>query len=420
MNILMATNTFTPHVGGVARSVQSFTDQFRAMGHRVLVLAPQDDKAPAEEPGVLRLPALQNFNNSEFSVPLVVPGMLMAALEEFQPQVVHCHHPFLLGSTAMRVAGTYNLPIVFTHHTRYETYTHYLPVDTPAIQRFAVQLATGFCNLCDAVIAPSESIADMLRASGVEARIEIIPTGVDVGRFLESDGSRARARLDLPPEAFVVGHVGRLAPEKNLGFLAEAVAAFLREHPAAHFLVVGHGPSEEEIGRLFEAPELRGRLHLAGTLEGQQLLDAYAAMDVFAFASQSETQGMVITEAMAAGVPVVAVDASGVRDVVEDGVNGRLLAEENLDAFRDALNWAASLSPAERTRLSLAVHATAERLSLGNCAGRLLKVYEELVRANRIDRPIDDSAWAKSLRWLEEELKIVSNYAGAMGNALTS
>jgi glycosyltransferase involved in cell wall biosynthesis len=419
MRVLMATNTFTPHVGGVARSVQSFAEQLRASGHGVLVVAPEFEGAPAEEPDVVRLPALQNFNNSSFSVPLVTPGMLMESIESFKPDVVHAHHPFLLGSTALRIGAAYSLPVVFTHHTRYETYTHYLSLDTPAVQRIAVEMAAGFCNLCDAVIAPSQSIAQVLREHQVQTPIEVIPTGVDLRRFAKADRRRGRAALALPPDAFIVGHVGRLAPEKNLGFLAEAVTHFLRSRPQAHFLVVGGGPAQQEIEQHFARHGFPSRLHLAGTLEGQPLADAYAAMDVVAFASKSETQGMVLTEAMAAGVPVVALDASGVRDVVEDGINGRLLAEEEVAAFGEALAWVADLPAGQRKRVAQAVRKTAEHFSMPNCAARLVKVYETLVaRHEREVRDIDDSPWSRSLRWLEAEWALVSNIAGAVGTAL--
>lgn len=415
----MATNTFTPHVGGVARSVQSFTEHLRALGHAVLVVAPEFEGTPDVEPDVMRLPAIQNFNNSSFSVPLVMPGMLLESIEAFKPDVVHAHHPFLLGSTALRIGAAYGLPVVFTHHTRYETYTHYLSLDTETVQRIAVEMAAGFCNLCDAVIAPSGSLAELLHQHNVETPIEVIPTGVDLRRFGNLDGARGRQSHGLPADAWVVGHVGRLAPEKNLNFLARAVIEYLRSDPAAHFLLVGGGPSQEEIEKMFADAALPSRLHLAGTLEGNALADAYASMDVFAFASKSETQGMVITEAMAAELPVVALDASGVRDVVQDRANGRLLTEETPEAFVAALSWVAKLSAADLRKLKGAARTTAERFSMPNCTARLVKVYESAIaRHARLVRDIDDSPWARSLRWLDKELAIVSNLAGAVSQAL--
>ncbi|HEX6199264.1 MAG TPA: glycosyltransferase, partial [Thermoanaerobaculia bacterium] len=315
MNVLVLTNTFTPHVGGVARSVERFVAEYRRQGHRVLVVAPELGLAPEVEEGVVRVPALVGFTGGDFAVPVPMPGRVAAAVERFGPHVVHSHHPFLLGDTALRLAAARGLPVVFTHHTLYECYTHYVPGDSPRMRRFAIELAVGYCNLCDAVIAPSESVEGLLRERGVTAPIRVIPTGVDLAGFAAGDGTAFRAAHGIPADALVVGHVGRLAPEKNLGFLARAVARLLEARPGARFLVVGDGPARETVTEELVRRGLGERLHAVGVLGGAELVSAYRAMDVFAFASHSETQGMVLTEAMAAGVPVVAVDASGVREV---------------------------------------------------------------------------------------------------------
>ena len=237
MNILMMTNTYLPHVGGVARSVDAFSQALRAEGHAVLVVAPSFQGAARREAGVVRVPAIQHFNGSDFSLRLPIPGLLSRALDRFEPDVVHSHHPFLLGDAALRVATRFGLPLVFTHHTMYERYTHYVPGDSPALRRFVMGLVREYANLCDAVIAPSESIARLLVERGVRAPIHAIPTGVEVGRFGRGDGAALRRRLGIAPGSFVVGHVGRLAHEKNLPFLAAAVAGLLRSDPDAHFQI---------------------------------------------------------------------------------------------------------------------------------------------------------------------------------------
>ena len=417
MNIMMCTNTYLPHVGGVAHSVHAFAEHYRALGHQVLVIAPEGDGEADVEYDVVRVPAIQSFNDSDFSVPLVAPVRLVRALDDFSPDIVHSHHPFLLGATALRIAGARNVPIVFTHHTRYETYTHYLPIDSALVQRFVIELATRYCNLCDAVIAPSESIQTMLVEQGVIAPIDVIPTGVEVERFASGDCDQARHEFDIPDDAFVVGHVGRLAHEKNLEFLARALAEFLRRRPDAHFLVVGQGPEEQQIRDHFEHAGLSHRLHMAGTKRGQQLADCYTAMDVFAFSSHSETQGMVLAEAMAAGVPIVALDASGVRDVVKDGLNGRLLPDEDVDAFVTALDWVATRSFRQRLALQKAVAKTAEDYSMRRCAMDALELYADVIAGGRRVSNRDASK-PKALRWLDEEMKIISSVMGALGEAI--
>ncbi|MDH5620997.1 MAG: glycosyltransferase [Gammaproteobacteria bacterium] len=420
MNILMLTNTFTPHVGGVARSVASFAGVFRELGHRVLVAAPRYENTPEREEDVIRFPAVQRFRGSDFSVPMPVPGRLSRALRDFKPDIAHSHHPFLLGDSALRIAATFDIPVVFTHHTRYELYTHYVPGDSPTLRRLVIELVTGYCDLCDAVIAPSESIAALLRNRGVTTPIETIPTGVDSERFAAGDGLRMRSRLNIPANAFVVGHVGRLAPEKNLEWLARAVAFFARAEASCHFLVAGDGPMKSRIAEIFNESQLADRVHIVGTLERSDLADAYHAMDVFAFCSRSETQGLVLIEAMAAGRPVVAIDAAGTSEVVIDGVNGRLLPDEDVAAFADALSSVSQAAPDKRDSMSRAARETAESLSLPRMAQRCLSLYERLIGQQRGDVEIESSAWDQARRRFGEEWKIFRNLTHAVGEIVQS
>jgi len=413
MNIVMLTNTFTPYVGGVARSVEAFTAEYRRRGHRVLVVAPEFENRPRDEMDVVRIPAIQHFNGGDFSAVLPVSGLLTETLDDFQPDLVHAHHPYLLGMTALRVARYRELPLVFTHHTLYEQYTHYVPGDSPALQRFVIELATRYANLCDQVFAPSESIATLLRERGVESPIAVVPTGVDMEHYAQGDGAGLRRTMGIPDDAFVAGHLGRLAPEKNLAFLAEAVAAFLKTEPRAHFLVVGVGPSETDIRSIFEREGLSARLHVAGVLEPPFVSAAYHAMDVFAFASRSETQGMVLTEAMAAGVPVVGMDAPGVREVVKDGDNGRLLHEESIAAFRTALQWIADLPAERRRQLRQGAVETAEAFSMPRSATTAMGCYEALRQQSFVARPEAYQQWEHVLHLIEAEWSILKGMAGA-------
>jgi glycosyltransferase involved in cell wall biosynthesis len=419
MKILMATNTFTPHVGGVARSVQSYCDAFRRMGHGVLVIAPHFEGAPPHQPGVLRFPAIEHFHGSDFSVPLPAPVGLHRTLDDFAPDIVHSHHPFLLGDTALRTAAERDLPILFTHHTMYERYTHYLPIDSERVRRFAIGLAVGYCNLCDAVVAPSTTLAGCLRKRGVQSPIEVIPTGIDSRPFEQADGATFRRDNGIPEKAFLVGYLGRLSPEKNLAFLTGAVADFMKKHPRARFLVVGEGPAKEDIQSILKHRQLSDRLHLAGLLERQQLAAAYRAMDVFVFASQSETQGMVLAEAMTAGTPVVAVAAPGVRDIVRDGFNGRLLPKEDQGLFADALDALINFSAEEQRNLRRGALETARSFSMAHSASRMLSLYQRLIIRHGEKMP-NPGRWAAARRRMEEEWKILHNITRALGGALTA
>ncbi|MEX0653220.1 MAG: glycosyltransferase [Phycisphaeraceae bacterium] len=418
LKILMMTNTYLPHVGGVARSVHSFAEALRYRGHRVKIVAPTFKGMPRHEVHVLRVPAIQKFNGSDFSVRLPVPGLLTWAVESFKPDIVHAHHPFLLGDTALRLARWHNLPLVFTHHTMYEQYTHYVPGDSTAMRQFAIRLASDFCNLCDHVIAPSDSIRDLLRQRRVTTPITTIPTGIDPRVFGAGDGHAARQRHQIPTDAFVLGHVGRLAPEKNLALLARATAAVARHHPHVHVLIVGAGPSEPDIRQAFAAAGVPDQLHLTGPLKGQPLVDAYHAMDLFAFASLSETQGMVLAEAMTAGIPVVAVDAPGVREVVVDGQTGTLLPTADETALTQALQNIVQMPADARRQLAAGAKQRAEAFSLDSSTQRLIETYERITEAGLIaDRP-DDNAWTRTLRMIETEWNLWNQRTEAAWNSL--
>jgi glycosyltransferase involved in cell wall biosynthesis len=420
MKICMMTNTYLPHVGGVARSVSTFAEQYQRLGHEVLVVAPKFDGRPLSakaERIVVRVPSLRNFNGSDFSVRLPLAAALSARLDEFQADIMHAHHPFLLGDTALRVAMNKNIPIVFTHHTRYEDYTHYIPFSA-AMQDVAIELPTHYANLCDGVIAPSESLARMIRRRGVTTPIRVIPTGIDVRAFATADGARFRERMELPADACVIGHVGRLAQEKNLGFLAAGVGRFLRTQPRAYFLVVGDGPWRKPLRDVFTRHGVADRLLLAGRRTGRVLREAYRAMDVFAFASKSETQGMVVAEAMAAGVPVVALNASGVREIVSDGENGVLLPAGASPA-RFAAALAACARAPDRERLVRGAQATAARFSREESARRALAFYDEIrraTRARRLRRHL--SPWTAVLQRLGLEWDLLAMHTQSVASAV--
>ena len=425
MKICMMTNTYLPHVGGVARSVHTFSEAYRRVGHKVLVVAPQYEgqaRVPAQvERRVIRLAAIQQFNGSDFSVRLPMTWQVNPRLNRFKPNIVHSHHPYLLGDSALRYAADQNAPVIFTHHTLHEEYTHYVPFDSPALKQFVVELCTQYANLCEAVIAPSESIAKLIEQRGVTTPIEVIPTGIDVAAFARGRRAKFRKAHGIPGNAFVVGHLGRLAPEKNLEFLGRAVAQFLKQSRGARFLVVGDGPSTKTLQTLFNRERLAEQLIMPGAKTGRDLTDAYAAMDVFAFSSFSETQGLVLTEAMAAGLPVLALDASGVREVVRDGKNGFLLkADASQAEFAEKLSKLES-NPALRSRLSADAKQASQEFSDEASAEKALSLYESVLRRTRRERAqVSHDTFGTLLKRIEVEWKLIAEKAGAIIEAARS
>ena len=417
MKIAMFTNTYLPHVGGVARSVQTLEEACRAEGHEVRVVAPEFEGAEPS-PHVLRVPAIQNFNGSDFCVRLPFPNLVRDFMEEFQPDLIHSHHPFLLGDSALREGWKMKVPVVFTHHTLYERYTHYVPLDSEALKRMAVQLATDYCNLCDTVIAPSESIAHLLTDRGVTTPIRTVPTGIDTTAFAKGVGSHFRENAGIGKDVTVIGHVGRLAEEKNLVFLTEAVIACLKAHPRSVFLLVGDGDAREKMLAAFSEAGLGDLVHAPGKLSGSDLADAYAAMDCFAFTSQTETQGIVLAEAMAAGNPVTALDGPGVREIVRDGENGYLLpADASPEEFCAALSRTVS-KPAKRRALAANARQSANDYDSAVCTRRMLDCYEALVASQRREQVPDTTPWDRLVAGIEIEWELLAAKLSAVTAAV--
>lgn len=414
MRILMMTNTYFPIVGGLEQSVYSFSEEFKTLGHEVLIVTPTFQGAPIEEPGVIRLPAFQKFNRSVFSVNFPVSRLLTRLMKEFSPDIVHSHCPFFMGDFALRLSRQHAIPLVFTYHTMFEEYVHDWPVQNEGIKRFMVKLAAGYANFVDRLIVPCESVQEILFKRGVKTPMEVVPTGIDLKRFSKGDGKVFREQNKIPADALVIGHAGRLAAEKNLDFLINCMVEVLRKEPKAHALIVGKGSSEKMIKDTFKEAGLEERVHLAGVLHYQHLVDAYFAMDVFAFASLSETQGIVLIEAMASGVPVVALDAPGARDMVEDPHNGRLLKEMDQQSFADALLWVLHRSPLESQVMKEAARTTAKKYTIERSAKRMLEVYEDARSRKSVSVGKRNSSQYLYLWRVRAEWDIYKNYIKSM------
>ncbi len=413
MKILMMTNSYFPMLGGIEQSIRSFSQAYRKMGHEVLIVAPTPANAQDAQENVIRIPAIEHKKEPKFFINLPLPGTLHKIMRNFAPDIVHSHYPFFMGDYALRLSRQHNIPLVFTYHTMFEHYAYYLPIPPSAAKRFTIKLAAGYANWAQQVIAPSESVEAILRHRGVKAPIEVVPTGVNIKAFAKGKPKEFRRHYHIPTDAFVVGHIGRLAPEKNLKFLIPCLVEFLKHHPKAHALIAGQGASVPMIHRSFQKAGLEKRLTMVEPLHDQELADAYHAMDVFTFASLSETQGMVLTEAMACGTPVVALDANGVREVVRDRRNGRLIKTLDRGQFVKALQWCHGLSPAKKRALGQQARQTAKEFSLDRCARRMISIYKSLRSKEYVPLSDKDDSWREFVERIKAEVDILKNVVEA-------
>jgi glycosyltransferase involved in cell wall biosynthesis len=412
----MISNTYLPHVGGVAHSIHRFAREFRRRGHDVLVVAPEFDGESDDEEKVLRVPAFRDVARTGFSISLAVPPSVKDAVEDFDPELIHSHHPYLLGIAALRLATAHSVPLIFTHHTLYEKYAGHKD-GYPLLMRMAKELSVRYARLCDHVIVPSESVAEIVQDRGISTPVTVIPTGVNVEEFERGEGEAARRRHEIPSDAPLIGYAGRLAPEKNLEFLARSVSRTLREHPRAWFVVVGDGPFRDPLRQTLMPARVLDRVRFTGFLRGEDLADAFAAMDVFAFASKTETQGLVLVEAMAAGTPVVALRAPGVREVLRDGENGLVPEAETEEAFAEALGAVLDRGEAEYRRLVEGARRSAAAFSVDESADRALELYDRVL-AGYESPATEPGMIEKMTERLESEWNLFQMHLGAAADAL--
>lgn len=411
----MVTNSYKPVIGGLERSVELFSSQYRKRKHRTMILAPEFEKTPKNEKFVLRVPAIKNVTDHDLSIHLPMPEGIRERLDRFRPEVIHSHQPFLLGDTALRLGVRYNAPVVFTMHTIYNEGTHFsvkLPLD---LKKLFMKGSVGYANLCDRVFVPSRSVGALLEKC--RRPVEVVPTGVEKEKFRKGDGQGVREQCGITSGDFVLGFISRIAPEKNIDFLAAAAAEFLKRHPQAHFLLGGGGSSADKLRRFFAEQGLEKRVHFLGVLKGQRLIDAYHAMDVFVFASHTETQGLVLLEAMAAGKPVVGVKASGVEDVIDDFKNGRLILEDSVEDFVDGIEWVYRLSPEGRKKAGRHIEQTVDAFSVDKTVEKALDAYRAALEHRKEKK---GRAWHEAVESLKVEGRLFYNKIKAVTAAAES
>jgi len=358
MRVGLFTNNYLPFRGGVTTAVETLRLGLEAQGHRAWVFAPAWRGLDEDPDFVFRYPSVPAPTYPGFAVPLPFSRRLSRAALGLELDVFHAQHPFLLGVTARRLARAQGRPLVFTYHTRYEKYAHYVPLPQPLVASLAVRLACRFAGSADLVIAPSARMAEILAERGVRAPIAVVPTGVPLDLFRPGDRGEARRALGLPEDAPLCLYVGRLDREKSVERVIEAFDSIALAVSGARLLLVGQGSHEAALRRLAAAIPARSAVHFAGSVARDDLPPYYRAADLFLFSSETETQGLVLAEAHACGLPAVAVRASGVDEVVRDGETGLLTkgeAEELADAAIGLL-----LDARRRRAMALAARALAE------------------------------------------------------------
>jgi 1,2-diacylglycerol 3-alpha-glucosyltransferase len=359
MRVALFTNNYLPFRGGVTTSVETLRQGLHALDHEGWIFAPAANSSVADPPWVFRYPSIPAPTYPGFALALPFSPRLSRTARALNPDIVHAQHPFLLGPVARRFARHQRRPLVFTYHTRYEKYAHYVPLPERFVATLAVRLSCRFADSANLVVAPSTRIAAMLRARGVTAPVAVVPTGVPLDLFCPGDRRQARRALGLTDDARLCLYVGRLDREKSVDRIIDAFGLIADALPDARLLLVGQGTHEAAARSRAAASPAGARIHFQGGVPREALPAFYRAADLFLFTSETETQGLVLAEAHACGLPAVAVRASGVDEVVRDGETG-LLTKADAGELADAA-IGLLLDPERRRTMARAARAYVER-----------------------------------------------------------
>lgn len=387
MKIAMLTNNYKPFVGGVPISVERQAEELVKLGHEVTVFAPEyeENEPESENEGIriIRFCIGKRCMDNGMVYPKFILKEIINVFKTESFDLIHTHHPMFVGPTALYLGRKYQIPVVYTYHTRYEDYLHYLDFlqadrTFPGIRRQMLKAGKNvvvprymrwFTNQCDLVLAPTEGMLKRIRENGTHAWTVVFPTGLKEEFYQECphEAEEIRAKY-LPKGGILFCTTGRLEEEKNPIFLLEGIAK-LKEKMCKPFqvLFIGNGSMQKVLEQKAEEMGIADVVQFLGNVSNEQINRYLQASDLFLFASKSETQGIVLAEAFAAGCPVVAVDASGVEDIVEDGVNG-FKTTEDVDV------WSGKVLEALENREYMKVCA---KITAAGYRASRLAVYEE-------------------------------------------
>lgn len=391
MRIGIFSDTYTPNINGVATSINTFTDELKRNGHDVFIFAPNSRFRweLSFEKQILKFPSVEFYGDRRYR--FGIPLLLRKKLQDISLDIVHTQTPFPIGIWGLWFALSHKVPLVYTHHTRYQTYDHYLHIPEfmrkQTVKRMMGQIVR-FINKHDIVVAPSSGVKRELAAFGVKKPINVIPTGVDIGKIAALSNvaptKKFLSRFNIDPAAELIIFTSRLGKEKNIDFLLRSMQQVFLDRPAAHLIIIGDGKQKNDLRRQVEWLGIAKRVTFTGFLAHEEIFSIYKMAKVFVFSSFTETQGLVLLEAMAAGLPVVALKATGTEDIVNES-NGFLVEAPDVGQFARTVEKILT-DATVREKKAKGAEATVQEFSIQKTTHMLLATYEQAIQLHRRGR----------------------------------
>lgn len=375
MNIGFFTDGYLPQLNGVATSVDAWTRELERLGHTVYIIAPKYPGYQDTRKRVIRLTSIRFWKQPEIRLAVYPNPKAILDISKLNLDIIHGLSGGSISTLGLVIAKLKKIPFVFTYYTRWNHYTHYIFNGKLINPNMVQTLSRIFCNRCDYIIAPMAKIKDELISFGVKKPIAVIPSGVDLDQFGKQKKGFLRKITGIKYGEILL-HIGRLGEEKRVDFLLESFRLINLKNPAVKLVLMGDGPDKERLKRLSEKLNIKNNVYFVGELNYSKINKVYSDALLFAFASTTETQGMVVLEALASGVPVVAVNDSVFEGIIKSRVNG-VLTEDNHENFANScleiLNDASY-----RDKLSENARLSMKKLSISNTAKSFEKLYKKL------------------------------------------
>jgi len=383
LRIGLFTDTYAPQVNGVSISLQLISEGLQRRGHQVTIFAPRIPGYSDEKPGVVRLPSLKYLNDPPIYVAVLGTPRSTWSLTRKHFDVLHAHSPLTVGLLAYFTASTKNLPLIYTYHTSITDYTHYLKIigGTGVIRHAARWFSTKSTNLGDQVVVPSPKFRRLLLEQKVTKPIHTIPNGIDLSNFKAAKNPGSfRSRLGLKQDAQMLLSVGRVDPEKRLDFLIDAFARLADKSPNAHLVFAGDGSARKKLEEHAAATKVNGRIHFLGMVNRAELPDLLHDADIFLSASTTEVHPISVIEAIAAGLPLLAVQDEAFEGMIVENENGHL-TPLNVDVFSDTLSRLLA-DPEKLKRYGKRSAELSEKFSIDGQVKALENLYFEAILQN--------------------------------------
>ncbi len=376
MKIGFFTDGYLPQPNGVAISVATCAKALQKRGHEVFIVAPKQS-GYKDEKNVFRLTSVKIQGKGDFRLALNLPEKPLRQILKINFDIIHGHAGGPVTLLGWQISRIKNVPFVGTYHTLWNRYTHYVLKGKLVTPKMAEVASKIFGNLCDLLIAPTPRVREELISYGVTKPIAVVGSGLDLARFAKAKKGFLRGKLNLGKEEKILLFVGRLGKEKSADFLIKAFKAVLKENPKTSLVLVGDGSDKAKLEAQAKNLKIEKSVLFPGFVDPADMPEVYADADIFVFASQTETQGLVIPEAFASGLPAVVVEDPAFEGVVKDGYNG-FLVERDTKAFAQKVSFLLQ-NTSDRERFSQNAASTAEEFSVEVMAEKLEKLYKGLV-----------------------------------------